>query len=85
MTNVKSVSVTDNSVLVLTNDGFVYGFGEMFVYNSRKIAQIPNLTGVAQISGMYARTTGGMVWRIDESGSPQKVSIKKNNSDVIGC
>ena len=54
MTNVKSVSVTDNSVLVLTNDGFVYGFGEMFVYNSRKIAQIPNLTGVAQISGMYA-------------------------------
>lgn len=60
----------------------IYGFGEMFVYNSRKIAQIPNLTGVAQISGMYARTTGGMVWRIDESGSPQKVSIKKNNSDV---
>ena len=43
MTNVKGVSVTDNSVLVLTNDGFVYGFGEMFVYNSRKIAQIQTL------------------------------------------
>ncbi|MBQ2662980.1 MAG: hypothetical protein IJG16_02410, partial [Clostridia bacterium] len=76
LTDVKEISVRDNSLIILTADGTVYGLGEMFVSSARKITQIPNLSGVVQLSGIYARTTNGTVWQIQPSGSPQKIAIK---------
>ncbi|MGN0106988.1 MAG: Ig-like domain-containing protein, partial [Hominilimicola sp.] len=81
--NVSQISADDNTVLIMTTDGKLYGLGEDYVYTSYKPSVVSGIEKVSQISGMYALTMAGTVWKITANGTPQKVMYKNSDGDEV--
>ena len=80
---VSKISAFDNSVMLLTEDGKVYVFGEAFG-NRNKASRFNYTDNIRDISRNYALTAGGDVWTLTNNAVPKKLmGFKDQNKQRV--